>query len=45
MELRYIAAIKELKPMKQNISVTDNKVADTLSRPPHVTSMHIMIMI
>ena len=42
MEQPYIAAIKEFNPMIQHIAGTDNKVADTLSRPPNAASMHII---
>ena len=42
MEQRYIAAIKEFNPIIQHIAGTDNKVADTLSRPPNAASMLII---
>ena len=39
MEQRYIILIKEFNAEIEHISWVNNKVADTLSRPP--SSMHI----
>ena len=43
MEQRYIAAIKEYNPTVIHIAGSENKVADTLSRPPHTTTMHVSV--
>ena len=43
MEQRYIAAIKEYNPTVKHIAGANNLVADTLSRPPQVTTMHVGI--
>ena len=43
MEQRYIAAIKEFNPTVKHIAGANNLVADTLSRPPQVTTMHVRI--
>ena len=43
MEQRYITATNKFNPIIQDIAGTDNKVSDTLSRPPHTTSKHIVL--
>ena len=43
MEQRYIMLIKEFDPEIAHIAGSNNIVADALSRPPQITTMHVRV--